>query len=55
VLANIYKTKEHVLTSGAPCYDAGTLHIQMRLGKAALFAAICTLSLCSRDIERAIA
>ena len=31
---NIYKTKKYVLAIDAPSYDAGALHVDMRLGKA---------------------
>jgi len=50
-LANIYKTKEYVIASGAPRHDAGTLHIQVRLGKPFCCAAVRTLSFCSRNIH----
>jgi hypothetical protein len=51
-LANSYKTKEYVLASGAPSHNAGTLHVQMRLGKALDCAAVRTLSLSNRNIHR---
>jgi hypothetical protein len=47
----MYKTKEYLLANGAPRYDAGTLHVQMLLGKAPCCAAVRTLSLCSRNIH----
>ncbi len=50
-LASIYKTKEYVLTNGAPRHDAGTLHVYMRLGKALYCAAVRALSLCSCNIH----
>jgi len=50
-LANIYKAKEYVLANGASRDEAGTLHIQMRLGKGLRRAAMRTLSVCSRNIQ----
>jgi hypothetical protein len=47
----VYKTKEYVLANGAPRDDAGTLHVQMRLGEARCSAAVRALSLGSRDIH----
>jgi hypothetical protein len=50
-LSNTYKTKEYVFARGAPRHKAGSLRIQMRLGKALDSAAMRALSLCSRNIH----
>jgi len=51
VLLSIYETKEYVLANGAPRHDAGSLHVQMRLGKPPYCTTVCTLSLCGRNIH----
>jgi len=38
-LASLYKSKDHMLTIGAPRHEAGTLHVQMRFGKTLCCAA----------------
>jgi len=50
-LASIDQTKEHLFANGAPRHDAGSLHVQMRLGKALRCTAVRALSLCSRNIH----
>jgi hypothetical protein len=50
-LASLYKAKKHLLATGAPRHEAGTLRVQMRLGKALCCTAMRTLSLCSRNIH----
>jgi hypothetical protein len=50
-LSSIYKTKKYVLTNGAPGHEAGSLHVNVRFGKALYCAAVRTLSLCSCNIH----
>jgi hypothetical protein len=49
---NIYNAKKDMLASSAPRYEAWSLHIYPCLGKALCTAAVRTLSLCARDIDR---
>src|SRR5260370_35472530 len=39
------------MASGAPSHDAGTLHVDMCIGKAVSCAAVDTLSFCSRKVQ----
>ncbi len=50
-LANTYNTKEYVLANGAPSHDAGTLHVDMCLGKTLSCAAVRTLSFCGCKVQ----
>lgn len=50
-LASIYKTKEYVLTNGAPGHETWSLHVYMCLSKALCSAAVRTVSLCSCNIH----
>jgi hypothetical protein len=50
-LASIYKTKEYVLTNGAPGHEAWSLHVYMCLSKALYCAAVRTLSHCSCNVH----
>jgi hypothetical protein len=51
MLANTYKSKQHVLANGAPRHNARTFHVYMRFGKVLYRAAVRTLSLGSRNIH----
>lgn len=51
-LADIYQPKEYLFANSAPGHQAGSLHIQMCFGKALDCAAVRTLSLCSRNVNR---
>jgi len=51
-IASMYKTKDYLLTSGAPRDKAGTLGVQMRLGNVLGRAAVRTLYICSRNVHR---
>src|SRR5207244_3524105 len=49
---NIRESKEYMPAKRTSCNEAGTLRIQMRLGKATLCAAIRTLSFCAGNVHR---
>jgi hypothetical protein len=51
VLVDIYKTKEHVLASGASCHKAWAMHVYVCFSEAFRGATFSAPSRCSRDID----